>query len=320
MKCIIQVPCYNEEQTIGMTLSQLPRSLPGVDSVEWLVIDDGCSDGTVEAARRAGVDHVISHPRNQGLAKAFMTGLETCLALGADLIVNTDADNQYRADDLPELIRPVLEGRAEMVVGARSIDAIEDFSRLKKWFQKLGSWVVRVASGTDVPDAPSGFRAITRKAALQLNVFNNYTYTLETIIQAGQKGIPVTWVPVRTNRKLRSPRLFKTMGHYILKSIVTIVRIFVVYKPFKFFVLIGLALGLAGVLIGLRFLYYYAIAGGAGHVQSLILASILLGMGFQTLILAFVADLLSVNRRLLEEIQVHSRSRRMNSSARGERE
>ena len=223
--------------------------------------------------------------------------------------MNTDADNQYRADDIPDLIRPLLEGRAEIVIGARRIDEIEGFSRVKKMFQKLGSWVVRVASGTDIPDAPSGFRAISRKAALQLNVFNNYTYTLETIIQAGQKNIPVTWVPVRTNPWLRAPRLFKSMAHYILKSIVTIVRIFVVYKPFTFFVLIGLLLMLCGGLIGLRFVYYFVTEGGTGHVQSLILASILMGMGFQTVILGFVADLLSVNRRLMEEIQYRSRRR-----------
>lgn len=307
MKLVIQIPCYNEEKTLAATLSALPREVPGVDVVEWLVVDDGSTDRTMEVAKANGVDHVVRLLRNQGLAKAFMAGLEASLKTGADIIVNTDADNQYCADCIPDLIRPILEGRAEMVVGARPIDEIEHFSPIKKFLQKLGSWTVGLASNTDIPDAPSGFRAISREAARKLNVFNNYTYTLETIIQAGQKDIPITWVPVRTNEYLRPSRLVRGMFSYIRKSILTILRIFVVYKPFRFFMSIGALLFGLGALIGLRFLWYYFTEGGRGHVQSLILASILIGIGFQTMMVAFIAELLSVNRRLIEDLQYKSR-------------
>jgi glycosyltransferase involved in cell wall biosynthesis len=309
LKLIIQIPAYNEEQTLSVALSALPREVPGIDQVEWLVIDDGSSDRTVEVAKEMGVDHVVSHSRNLGLANTFMTGMQACLERGADIIVNTDADNQYCADCIPDLVQPILEGKAEIVVGARPISETDDFSRLKKLLQKFGSWTVRKASGTDIPDAPSGFRAISADAARRLNVFNNYTYTLETIIQAGQKNIPITWVPVRTNAYLRPSRLFKSIPSYIRKSIITILRIFIVYKPFRFFASIGSLLILAGFLIGLRFLYFFFIGEGEGHIQSLILTSILILMGSQTIMLAFVADLLSVNRRLLEELQYKSRQK-----------
>jgi glycosyltransferase involved in cell wall biosynthesis len=307
MKLIIQIPCYNEEKALETTLSALPREVPGVDIVEWLIIDDGSKDRTVEVAKAHGVDHVVSLPRNQGLAKAFMAGLEASLTAGADIIVNTDADNQYCADCIPDLIRPILEARAEMVVGARPIEQIEHFSFPKKVLQRLGSWTVRLASSTDIPDAPSGFRAISKEAARKLNVFNNYTYTLETIIQAGQKNISVTWVPIRTNESLRPSRLVKSILSYVRRSVFTILRIFVIYNPFRFFMFIGTVLFTLGTLIGARFLWYFFSGQGGGHIQSLILASILIGIGFQTIMVAFIADLLSVNRRLLEELQYKSR-------------
>ncbi|MDF3931721.1 glycosyltransferase family 2 protein [Pseudomonas citronellolis] len=304
LKLIIQIPCYNEGETLAIALAALPRTVPGFDVVEWLVIDDGSSDDTVAVAERHGVDHVVRHTRNKGLAKAFMTGIEASLKCGADVIVNTDADNQYDASFIPDLTRPILEHRAEMVIGERPISTIEHFSPVKKLLQRLGSWVVRVASNTDVPDAPSGFRAIGRGAAQKLMVFNNYTYTLETIIQAGQKNISVTSVSVKVNDDLRPSRLVKSIPSYINRSIVTIVRIFIIYRPFRFFGAIGGLLFGAGFLLGARFLWHYLQGDGDGHVQSLILASVLLGMGFQTLLIAFVADLLAANRMLLEDVRV----------------
>ncbi len=303
MKLIIQIPCYNEAETLAIALAELPRQVEGFDVVEWLVIDDGSSDDTAAIARANGVDHVVRHSVNLGLARGFMTGLDACLRRGADVIVNTDADNQYNAADIPALVAPVLEGRAEIVVGARPIATIEHFSPVKKLLQKLGSWVVRVASKTDIPDAPSGFRAISRDAAQQLIVFNNYTYTLETIIQAGQRGIPIMSVPVRVNGDLRPSRLVKSIPSYLRRSIATIIRIFVIYRPFRFFGTIGAVLFALGTLIGLRYLWFFLEGSGEGHVQSLILGSILLGMGFQTILIAFVADLLAANRRLMEEVR-----------------
>ncbi|MGD1158078.1 MAG: glycosyltransferase family 2 protein [Terriglobia bacterium] len=306
MKLIIQIPCFNEAQTLSIALSALPRTVPGFDAVEWLIIDDGSQDDSLRVAKENGVDHIVRHTRNQGLAKAFMTGLDASLRLGADVIVNTDADDQYNAEDIPTLTQPILEHRAELVIGVRPIETIEHFSPLKKLLQKLGSWVVRVASKTDVPDAASGFRAMSRAAAQRLMVFNDYTYTLETIIQAGQKNMAITSVPIRVNEELRPSRLVKSIPSYIKRSIVTIVRIFVIYRPFRFFGTIGAVLFGAGFLIGLRFLWKYLGGEGAGHVQSLILAAILLGMGFQTLLIAFVADLLAANRKLLEDIRFKS--------------
>lgn len=311
VKLIIQIPCYNEGETLGITLKDLPRDVPGFDSVEWLIINDGSEDDTVEVARANGVDHIVSFNKNQGLARGFMAGLEACLKLGADVIVNTDADNQYDARDIPSLVQPILEKKADLVIGARPIAEIEHFPLLKKQLQKLGSWVVRRASKTDVPDAPSGFRALSRDAAMHLNVFNNYTYTLETIIQAGQKNMAIASVPVRVNEDLRPSRLVKSIPQYLIRSIVTIVRIFVVYKPFRFFLSLGTVAFLAGFVIGLRFLYFYLFTqDGSGHIQSLILASILLGMGFQGFALAFLADLLAVNRRLMEDVQYGMRKTR----------
>lgn len=303
MKLIIQIPCFNEAGTLSIALSALPRTVPGFSTVEWLIIDDGSQDDTVKVAEACGVDHIVRHAGNKGLAAAFMTGIEASLRAGADVIVNTDADNQYNAEDIPALVQPILEHRAEIVVGARPIATIEHFSPVKKMLQKLGSWVVRTASKTDIPDAPSGFRAMSRAAAQRLMVFNNYTYTLETIIQAGQKNIAITSVPIRVNEDLRPSRLVKSIPSYIKRSIVTIIRIFIIYRPFRFFGAIGAVLFGAGFFIGLRFLLHYLQGDGDGHIQSLILAAVLLGMGFQTLLVAFVADLLAANRKLLEDIR-----------------
>jgi glycosyltransferase involved in cell wall biosynthesis len=303
MKLIIQIPCYNEAKSLPVALKALPRTVEGFASVEWLVIDDGSEDNTAEVARRLGADHVVVHTSNQGLAQAFLTGIDTALRLGADVIVNTDADNQYNAGDIPALVAPVLAGKADIVVGARPISTIKHFSPGKKLLQKLGSWVVRMVSHTDIPDAPSGFRAISRQAAQRLVVFNNYTYTLETIIQAGQKNMAITSVPVRVNEDLRPSRLVKNIPSYLRRSIITMVRIFVVYRPFRFFMSIGLTLFMVGFLLGVRYLVLFLGGKGGGHIQSLILASILLGMGFQTMLIAFVADLLAANRKLLEDVR-----------------
>jgi len=301
-KLIIQIPSYNEEQTLPITLARLPREIPGIDTVEWLVIDDGSTDRTAEVAREQGVDHIVRLPRNQGLARAFAAGLEACLRAGADIVVSTDADNQYCSEDIPKLIEPILAGKAEMVVGARPISEMAHFPAVKKILQKVGSWVVRLASNTDIPDAPSGFRALSRDAAMQLNVFSEYTYTLETIIQAGQKNMAITAVPVRVNEDLRSSRLIKSVPTYLWRSAVTILRIFMAYRPFRFFAVIGTVFFLVGFLIGLRFLVYYLWGEGTGKVQSLILASMLMGTGFYVFIMGLLADLISVNRKLLEQV------------------
>ncbi|MHA3770264.1 glycosyltransferase family 2 protein [Verrucomicrobiota bacterium sgz303538] len=304
-KLIIQIPCYNEEGTLAIALKALPRQVPGVDKVEWLIINDGSSDRTIEVAKENGVDHVVDLGYHQGLAKGFMAGLDACLRLGADIIVNTDADNQYNADDIPRLIEPIVNGEAAIVVGARPIGEIEHFSPLKKSLQKLGSWVVRAASDTDIADAPSGFRAITRDAAMQLNVFSQYTYTLETIIQAGQKSMAIVSVPIRTNGFLRPSRLMKSMSAYIQRSIFTIVRIFITYRPLRFFTWVGAVPFTLGMILGLRWLYLLAVEGAARtHVPSLILTAILILVGVQIWIIGVVADIIAVNRKLLEDIQL----------------
>ena len=301
LKLIIQIPCYNEAVTLGITLRELPRSVPGFDRVEWLVIDDGSRDATAQTAREHGVDHLIRLPTNRGLARAFMAGLEACLRAGADVIVNTDADNQYHAGDIPALVAPVVEGRADMVVGARPIEQIAHFSPAKKLLQRLGSRVVRAASNTQIPDAPSGFRAFSRSAALQLNVFDSYTYTLETLIQAGHKGMTVVSVPVRVNADLRPSRLVRSVPQYLFRSALTIGRIFLIYQPLRVFLTVSVLLFTPGVLIGIRFLYEMARGHGQGHVQSLILAAILLLAATLFFVLGLLAELISVNRRLLED-------------------
>ncbi|MGB3613605.1 MAG: glycosyltransferase family 2 protein [Elainellaceae cyanobacterium] len=310
MKLIIQIPCYNEEATLGTTLAELPRQIPGVDQVEWLIIDDGSSDRTVEVAKDHGVDHIVSFEHNRGLAVGFMAGLEACLKAGADIIVNTDADNQYCAADIPKLIAPILQREAEIVIGARPIRDTVHFSPVKKVLQGLGSWVVRLASNTKVPDAPSGFRAFSRTAALQLNVFNEYTYTLETIIQAGLKGMVITSVPIRTNGDLRPSRLVKSIPIYIQRSVLTIVRIFMVYRPMRFFTILGgLPFG-AGLLLGLRWILLFVFDDPTrARAPSLILAAMLILIGVQLWIFGLVADLLSVNRKMMEDIQLRLRRR-----------
>jgi glycosyltransferase involved in cell wall biosynthesis len=303
LKLIIQIPCYNEAATLPVTLASLPREVAGVECVEWLVIDDGSEDDTAQVAKDCGVDYVVRHARNLGLARAFLTGLDACLQLGAGVIVNTDADNQYSAEDIPALVAPIIDGSAEIVVGARPIESIEHFSPVKKLLQRIGSWAVRVASNTDVPDAPSGFRAISAEAARRLMVFNDYTYTLETIIQAGQKNMAITSVPVHVNPDLRASRLVPSTASYIRRNIVTMLRIFMIYRPVRFFGYFGGALFVIGFLIGCRFLWHYSHGHGNGHVQSLILAAIFLGMGFQTGLVALLADLAAANRRLIEDVR-----------------
>jgi glycosyltransferase involved in cell wall biosynthesis len=302
MKLIIQIPCHNEEASLPIAVAALPKSIPGIETIEVLVINDGSTDRTVEVARELGVKHVVGFPRNQGLAKTFMLGIRSCLEQGADIIVNTDADNQYDARDIPALIEPILSGRAEIVVGARPISTIEHFSPVKKLLQRIGSGVVARVSGTRVADAPSGFRAFTREAASKLNVFSEYTYTLETIIQAGQKNMSIVSVPVRVNADLRPSRLVRSLASYVRRSVVTMLRILVIYRPFQFFLTLGSVLFLAGLGLSGRFLYFYMSGQRQGRVQSLILAAVLMIFGFQTGLLAFIADLQSVNRRLLEEL------------------
>jgi len=302
MKLIIQIPCYNEEMTLPLTLKELPDAIEGIDCVEWLIIDDGSTDNTLSVAKTHGVHHIVQHTMNLGLARAFTSGLRHCLDLDADIIVNTDADNQYKAADIPSLIGPILRGEADFVVGERPISSIKHFSPIKKLLQRLGSLVVRLVSKTHIPDAPSGFRAMSRDAATKLNVFNDYTYTLETIIQAGQEGIAITSVPIRTNNELRPSRLIRSIPRYIVRSVISIVRIFLIYRPYKAFLIPGLLSFFLGFALGLRFLYYYLTDGGAGHVQSVILAALLLGLGIFLSVTGILADLISVNRKLMEKL------------------
>jgi glycosyltransferase involved in cell wall biosynthesis len=309
IKLIIQIPCYNEAESLPVSFEALPRNLSDIDAVETLVIDDGSTDGTSEVAQRIGVDHIVRLPKNMGLARAFSAGIDACLERGADIIVNTDADNQYHADDIEKLVRPVLDGSAEMVVGARPITDIGHFSFAKKLLQIFGSWVVRLVSGTDIPDAPSGFRALSREAALNLRVFSDYTYTLETLIQAGRKGIAVTWVPVRVNKDLRPSRLVKNNWSYVMRSVIVIIRIFLLYQPLRFFLFLGTVPFIVGFLLGIRWLINVFIFPDPerAFLPSLILAAILMLIGFQTWVLAFVADLMAANRSLLEETRLRQR-------------
>lgn len=303
VKLIIQIPCLNEAETLEIALNDLPKHIDGIDEIEYLIINDGSSDNTVEVAKRWGVNYVVNFKNNKGLAKGFLAGLDAALRNGADIIVNTDADNQYSGADIEKIVRPILEGKSDIVIGERPIDQTEHFSPLKKKLQHLGSWVVRKASRTKIPDAPSGFRAYSREAAMRMNVVNEYTYTLETIVQAGRNKMAITSVPIATNPELRKSRLFNSMFGYIKKSVLTIARAFVMYRPLKFFASIGMISILIGVIIGVRFLYFLCIGTGNGHIQSLILASMMIVVGVQTFIVGLQGDIIAANRKLLEDIQ-----------------
>jgi glycosyltransferase involved in cell wall biosynthesis len=316
MKLIIQLPCYNEAEQLPRTLADLPRAVDGFASVEWLVIDDGSVDGTAEIALANGVDHVVRLDHNQGLARAFMAGIEACLIRGADVIVNTDGDNQYRAEFIPALTRPILAGEAQIAIGARSIETIRHFSPIKRVLQRFGSWVVRRASGADVADAPSGFRAIHRAAAVRLYVFDRHTYTLETIIQAGRLGIPMVSVPIEVNPPTRESRLFRSSAQYVMRSAGTILRIAMFYHPLRSFSLLALILAAPGAAAFARFLWFVALGDGGGHVQSLVIAAALIAAGAVVLVGGLLADLIAANRVLLAEL----RGRELLRSVRAERE
>ena len=303
MKLIIQIPCYNEAETLKIALDALPKQIDGVDTIEYLIINDGSQANTVEVAKEWGVQHIVNFKRNRGLAKGFMAGLDMCLRNGADIIVNTDADNQYCGDDIEKLIAPILEGKADIVIGERPIDQTAHFSWLKKKLQHFGSWVVRKASNTDIPDAPSGFRAYSREAAMQMNVVNEYTYTLEQIVQAGRTKIAITSVPIRTNDELRPSRLFSSMFGYVKKSMLTIIRAYLMYKPMRFFIGLGFIPFLIGLAIGIRFIVLLCMGGGQGNVQSLILCSMLILIGVMIWVVGLLADVMAANRKILQEIQ-----------------
>ena len=302
MKLIIQIPCRNEETTLPQTVRDLPTALPGVDEIEYLVVDDGSTDRTVDVARELGVHHVVRLKQNQGLAYAFLAGLEAALQAGADIVVNTDADNQYRGEDVVHLIQPILDGQADIVVGDRGVAALEHFSPLKRMLQRWGSWVVEQASGIPIPDATSGFRAFTREAALRLTVLSDYTYTLETLIQAGARRMAIGYVPVRTNPPTRQSRLIRSIPSFLTLSVITVLRFYTMYRPLRVFTAVGGAMIAGGLALGLRFLYFFWQRGGAaGNVQSLILAAILTIVGFQVCMIGLMADLVRLNRKMLEE-------------------
>lgn len=300
MKLIVQIPCYNEEFTLPATVADIPRQIPGIDKVEVLIIDDGSRDRTIEVAREIGVDHIVRNKRNMGLARSFRRGLDACIALGADIVVNTDGDNQYSGADIAKLVQPILEGRVDIVVGDRQTGAIDHFSPSKKALQRFGSWVVRSFSGVNVPDAVSGFRAISRDAAMRLNIVSPFSYTIEMLIQVGMKGIAFTSVPIATNAKTRESRLFKNAFRFIERSATTLLRMYSMYRPLRVFTLIGLIIALIGAVPLLRFLYFYLFVSGQGKLQSLIIGSALLTIGTITFLLGMVADLLNHNRQLIE--------------------
>lgn len=305
MKLIIQIPCYNEEEMLPITVKSIPRQIEGIDKVEILIVNDGSDDATVQVAKELGVNYIVNFPKNLGLARAFDAGLKSCVKFGADIVVNLDADNQYCADDIPRLIKPILDNKADIVIGARPIEKIKHFSPLKKILQKFGSYVMKKISGADILDAPSGFRAFSRHAAMRINIFDNYTYTMESIIQAQRKGLSIVNVPVRVNEEdFRPSRLIKNNFQYIFRSAKTMIRFFIIYHPFRFFATLALIFFLLGFGIGLRFLYFYFLGDGAGHIQSVILCGLLITAGFQTALLAIIADLMGINRKLIEDVQI----------------
>ncbi len=314
MKLIIQIPCYNEAETLPRTLGDLPRTLPGIDTIEFLVIDDGSSDQTERVARAHGVNHVQRLTTHAGLARAFITGLDVALSAGADIIVNTDADNQYDASDLPALVQPILEHRADIVVGDRSLANVRHFSPSKRFLQRLGSWVVTRLAGLHVPDAASGFRAFSREAALRMIVLSDYSYTLETLIQAGTRSLRVTYVPVRTRPELRPSRLMQSIPEYLAQSVLTLIRAYAMYKPMRIFLIAASLLILIGLVPAIRFLYFYLAGSGAGHIQSLIFAAVFLIVGFQVLLIGLLADLVGLNRKILEELLYRVRRLELNGT------
>ncbi len=301
MKLIIQIPCYNEALTLPHTVKALPRRLDGVDTIEFLIVDDGSRDNTVDVAKELGVHHMVHLQQHLGLAAGFSLGLDACLRLGADIIVNTDADNQYNAEDIQRLVDPILEGKAHIVVGDRGIANLETFSPVKRWLQRLGSWVIARAAGLQTPDATSGFRALSREAALQTLVLSDYSYTLETLIQAGARHMAVAYVPVRTNPQTRPSRLMRNIPHYLANSGTTILRAYSMYRPLRVFLSISALMILGGLILGIRFLYFYFNQQGEGHIQSVILAAVLFIVGFQVLLIGLLADLIGFNRKILEE-------------------
>ena len=307
MKLIIQIPCYNEAGTLEIALNDLPKEIAGIDTIEYLIINDGSKDNTVEVARNWGVHHIVEFTNNKGLARGFMAGIDECLRQGADIIVNTDADNQYCGADIEKLVQPILEKRADIVIGERPIAQTAHFSWLKKKLQRLGSWVVRKASSTNIPDAPSGFRAYSREAAMRLNVVNAYTYTLEQIVQAGMTHMAITSVPIRTNDELRPSRLFSSMYGYIKKSMLTIIRSYIMYRPLFFFTCLGAVPIVAGIALGIRFLIKFFSGNGSGNVQSLILLTLLITIGALMWVIGILADTISANRKILEDIQYRVR-------------
>ncbi len=305
MKLIIQIPCYNEEETLPETINSIPREIEGVDKVEILIINDGSTDNTTYAAKKLNADYIVEFPKNLGLAKAFDAGLKNAVKYGADIIVNLDADNQYCAEDIPKLIAPILENKADITIGARPIDKIKHFSFTKKILQKLGSFVMKKISGADITDAPSGFRAYTRNAAMRINIFDNYTYTMESIIQAQRKGLVTASVPIRVNDDdLRPSRLVKNNLNYIIRSAKTMARFFIIYHPFRFFSALATIFFILGLILGFRYIYFFTLGDGRGHIQSLILCGLLITISFQTALLAIISDLLGVNRRLVEDVQI----------------
>jgi len=312
MKLIVMIPCYNEEKTLPLVINSIPKKIKGIDSVETLIIDDGSKDKTVEVAKKLNVNYIVRHKGNKGLAKAFATGIETALEKGADIIVNTDGDNQYPQEDIPRLIEPILKGEAEIVVADRQTDKIAHFSPIKKFFQKFGSWIVKTVSHADIPDAVSGFRAYSRDAAMQLNIMTNFSYVTETIIQASKKRIPITSIKINTNPKTRESRLFKNIWQHMKKTGSSIIRIYAVYEPLKFFLYIGGVLGILGTIGVLRFLYYFILGNGTGHVQSLVLSSVLIIIGFQIAIFGIIADLIGINRKLLEDALLNQKKEKFN--------
>lgn len=314
MKLVVQIPCHNEEESLPRTLAGLPRSVPGFDAVEWLLVDDGSTDRSLDVARTHGIDDVVSLPGRRGLAAAFLAGLEAALRRGADVVVNTDADNQYRGADVEKLVRPILEGRADMVVGERPSDAAA-FSPLKRLLQRLGSAVVRRISGTTVPDATSGFRAFSREAALQVNLFSSFSHTLETIIQLGLRGARIASVPIGVNPVARPSRLFRSIPEFVFKQALTIVRIFVIYRPFEIFAWPGVLLIFLGLLPGVRFVLLYVAGRGQGHIQSLILASLLVSTGGLLLLAGMIASVVAANRVLLEDVRVRVRRLELEGTA-----